>query len=77
MNHPSHDMYHDLITAASDLSDAAIEMLGIAVRLSTAGMNDEALKLISMASAVGAIEDVAKSYANEISIGLVVRTSVN
>ena len=77
MNQESRDMHHDLVTAASELSAAAIEMLGIAVRLSTVGIDDEALKLINMASAVGAIEDVARSYADELSHGLVVRSSVN
>lgn len=77
MNIPSRDMHHDLSTAALDLSGVAIDMLSMAVRLSVAGMEDEAMRLISMAEILGAVEDATKSYADQVSSGIVVRASIN
>jgi hypothetical protein len=52
-------------------------MQGMAVRLSEAGMDAEALKLLAMARNAGDIEDVARAYAEELSDGVVVRASYN
>lgn len=77
INIPSQNMHHDLSTAALDLKMTAIDMLGMSVRLSTAGMEEEALRLINMATIVGALEDVANAYADEVCSGIVVRSSLN
>jgi hypothetical protein len=77
LNKPSLDMQQDLNSAALDLKRIAIGMLGMAVRLSEAGLDGEALKLLAMARDIGDIEDVTKAYADEIHAGVVVRASIN
>lgn len=77
LNKPSLDMQKDLSSAALDLRRIVTGMLGMAVRLSEAGMDAEALKLLAMARNAGDIEDVARAYAEELSDGVVVRASYN
>lgn len=77
LNKPSHEMRQDLSTAAKKLRCASVGMIGIAIRLSEVGLDDEALKLLATASDLNEIEDTTRAYVKEVDQGLVVRASLN
>ena len=77
INKPSHDMHQDLNMAAAKLKRMSVSMLGMAVRLSEAGMEGEAIKLLAMARDLGEIEDMTLMYTDEVLEGVIVRASFN
>ncbi|WP_426115953.1 hypothetical protein [Pseudomonas sp. DSP3-2-2] len=77
INKPSNDMRMDLSKAAKKLRRTSVGLLGMAVRLSEAGLEDESLKLLTMARDLNEIEDAAVAYAKEVRTGVVARSSIN
>lgn len=77
LNKPSLDMQQDLSNATRDLKRVGVGLLGMAVRLSEAGQEGEALRLIEMARSIGDVEDMTKAYADEVADGVIVRSSFN
>ncbi|HEX8595385.1 MAG TPA: hypothetical protein VF682_19250 [Pseudomonas sp.] len=77
INKPSNDMRMDLGKAAKKLRRTSIGLLGMAVRLSEAGLEAESLKLLAMARDLNEIEDAAVAYAKEVGTGVVARSSIN
>ncbi|WP_426113520.1 hypothetical protein [Pseudomonas sp. DSP3-2-2] len=77
INKPSNDMRMDLGKAAKKLRRTSIGLLGMAVRLSEAGLEAESLKLLAMARDLNEIEDAAAAYAKEVGTGVVARSSIN
>jgi cystathionine beta-lyase/cystathionine gamma-synthase len=77
LNKPSQKIHQDLSFAARDLKRIGVGLIGMAVRLSEAGMDSEALKLLAMSRNLGDVEDLTKAYADEVVDGVVVRASIN
>lgn len=77
MNKPTQDMRRDLKKVAGTLKWSSVDLLGIAVRLSEAGVEDEAKAILKLVQSFNEAEDVLLGYAKEIGTGLIVKASTH
>ena len=77
MNKPTQDMRRDLKKVAGTLKWSSVDLLGIAVRLSEAGVEDEAKAILKLVQGFNDAEDALLGYAKEIGTGLIVKASTH
>lgn len=77
LNESSENLKKDLEKVSTKLKKTSVGLLGIAVRLSDAGFDGEARKVLAASRDLNTAEDVVQAYANEVRQGLIVRLSMN
>jgi hypothetical protein len=77
INKPSKNLQDDLRKVAVKLRRSEIGLMGIAIRLSEAGFDDECLKMLAIARDLGDAENVVGAYEKEVKRGVIVRSSIN
>ena len=71
---PNQQLRGDLKEAAALLKWSGVDLMQAAVKLSEAGHEDDAQELIKIATRFQAVEDLMAGYAEEVKVGLVVRS---
>lgn len=69
----SQDIRRDLQGLASDLKWSAVELMGIAERLSQAGNEHDAQAVIRICQVMQAGEDRLAGYGDEVKVGSIIR----
>ncbi|MGS0737821.1 hypothetical protein ACVBEG_15025 [Pseudomonas sp. GG8] len=77
MNKPTQYMRRDLKKVAGTLKWSSVDLLGIAVRLSEAGIEDEAKEILKLVQGFNEAEEVLLGYTKEIGTGLIVKASTH
>lgn len=75
LNKPTQELRRDLKDIAHLLKWSAVDLMQLAVRLSEAGLETEALELAKKLEAFNHAEDKLVSYAVEVKAGRILRTN--
>jgi hypothetical protein len=77
MNKPTQDLRLDLKKVAGTLKWSSVDLLGIVIRLSEAGLEDDAKAILKLVQGFNNAEDVLLAYAKEVGAGLIVKASTH
>lgn len=70
---PNQQLRRDLREAAALLKLSGVDIMQVATRLSEAGLEDDAQKLMKIALSLQETEDKLAGYAEEVKVGLITR----
>ncbi len=72
---PNQQLRRDLKEAAALLKWSGVDIMQVATRLSEAGLEDDAQKLMKIALSFQEVEDKLAGYAEEVKAGRIVRSN--
>lgn len=70
---PNQQLRRDLKEAAALLKWSGVDLMKMAVRLSEAGFESDAIELLTIISEFPGVEDKLAGYADEVRVGRIVR----
>lgn len=74
LTQPNQQLRRDLKEAAALLKWSGVDLMKMAVRLSEAGFESDAMELLTIISGFPDVEDRLVSYAGEVKAGRIVRS---
>lgn len=77
LNNPTTILKRDLGDIAGTLKWSSVDLLGIVIRLSEAGLEDDAKAILKLVQGFNDAEDVLLAYVKEVGAGLIVKASTH